>query len=142
MVPTSQEWKTSDAQRLAEIESDVTVPAISWDLEHQDLLHIAYSGSVDRFRSACYWRPASKTCRRVSCAQKRGEMAAHPHSFREAGPEGAWQFRRACCASIDRERVLHTASTRMFSKDNSFQVTLRNAIRERSPDQPGPCRSH
>ena len=69
-------------------------------------------------------------------------MAAHPHSLREAGPEGARQFRRACCASIDRERVLHTASTRMFSKDNSFQVTLRNAIRERSPDQPGVLVAH
>ena len=40
------------------------MPAISWDREHQDLVYVC-SGSVGRFRSACYGRPASH--RRGTC---------------------------------------------------------------------------
>ena len=50
--------RTSDAQRLSEVERDVTVLVIPRGLEDQDLTYV-YSGSEDRFRSACYGRPVS-----------------------------------------------------------------------------------
>ena len=53
--PTSQGSKTSEAERFAGVKPGVTILA-----EHQDLIY-AYSGSVDRFRSACNGRPASQT---------------------------------------------------------------------------------
>ena len=78
--PAVQGSKTSEAERFPEARQEVTVLAISRDPEQQDLVH-AYSGSVDRFRSACYGRPASHrlgTCQ--LCARRRSEVVAHPHS--------------------------------------------------------------
>ena len=81
VVPTLQGPKTSDAQRSVEVESDVTVLVIPWGPEHQGLTYV-YSRSVDRFRSACYGRPASKAFGRVCCAQEKrrsGSRAAQTY---------------------------------------------------------------
>ena len=92
-VPTSQGSKTSEAERLPEARQDVTVLVIPRSPEHQDLSYV-YSGSVDRFRSACYGRLASQTCRRVSCVHdQRGEVEAHPPLVGRRNPCGARQIR-------------------------------------------------
>ena len=41
--PSSQESKTSEAERLAKARQDVTLLVIPWGPEHQDLIY-AYSG--------------------------------------------------------------------------------------------------
>ena len=70
--------KTSDAERLPEARRDVTMLAILRDPEHKVLTYV-YSGSVVRFRSACYGRPVSQHSGRVSCVHdQRGEMVTHP----------------------------------------------------------------
>ena len=60
--------KTSEAERLAGVQLDVTMLVISRDQGHQDLT-CDCSGCVDRLRSACNERLASQTCRRASCEQ-------------------------------------------------------------------------
>ena len=47
--------------------------------EHQDLSYV-YSGSVGRFRPACYGEPASKTCRRVSCVHRKEAKSSVLHA--------------------------------------------------------------
>ena len=54
---------------------------ISRDLEHQDLSYV-YSSSVDRFRSACYGRPASH--RRGTCARSK-RRSGSPSATRREG---------------------------------------------------------
>ena len=83
--PTSQGSKTSGARDLSGVRPGVSMLVIfPRSGASRPLLSYAYSGSVERFRSACFGRPASKTCRRVSCAQKRGEVVARPPLVREA----------------------------------------------------------
>ena len=48
--------KTSGAERLPEARRDVTMPVTPRGPEHKVLTYV-YSGSVVRFRSACYGRP-------------------------------------------------------------------------------------
>ena len=71
--PTLQGLKTSDAERLPEARRDVSMLVISWCLEHHDLSFV-HSGSADRFRSACYGRPASHrlgTCQLCARSKRR-----------------------------------------------------------------------
>ena len=78
----------SEAGRLREARRDVTMLVILWGPEHQDLSYV-YSGSVDRFRSACHGRPAS---------HRRGTCQLRTKEKRQSGgpvgiPCGATQIR-------------------------------------------------
>ena len=83
-VPTSQGWKTSEAERLPEARQDVTMLAISRDPEHQDLIY-GYPGSAGRFTSACHGGPASHnlgTCQ--LCARSKRRSGSPSATRREA----------------------------------------------------------
>ena len=57
-VPTSQGSRTSGARHLSGVRPGVTMLVIPWGPKDQDLSNV-YSGSADRFRSACYGSHAS-----------------------------------------------------------------------------------
>ena len=134
MVPTSQVSKTSDAQRLADLESDVTMLVIPRGLEHQDLSYVC-PGCVDHFRSACYGRPASYTCRRVCCAQEKRRCGSPSATRREAEPlrcktvqvEGRHPYLVTEAAVLGRSLHVHKL------RDENVGGALSGVLRRRSP---------
>ena len=103
------------ARHLSGVRPGVTMLAISRDPEHQALTYV-YSGSVGRFRSACYGRPASHrlvTCQLCARSKRRiGSPSAPPreaeslrcetvqvqgrHPYLVTRPSGPEVVRRRC----------------------------------------------
>ena len=103
-LPTSQGSITPIAKSSRRGEGRVTLRSRSRrDPEHQHLAFV-YSGSVDRFRSACCGRPDSLRSGRVSCVHdQRGEVVAHPSLEGRRKPRGARHSTGRRKASLSRD---------------------------------------
>ena len=149
-VPTLQESKTSEAEHFSGVRPGVTMLVMPRGPEQQDLIYV-YSGSVDLFRSACYWRPAS-WARDVSavCTIKEAKLkpsalgvGRNPFEVRDrSGKRTASLSRDLGCGVRRREGFPPTATLhahKLRGKDVGGELTSAATLRCATPKKTSPA---